>query len=348
MMHPNIPPFIAQHLPAFSDDEKLQGMAAIEPLLEKTTGDMQQVNQLIMQHMQSSVPMVPKLAAYILASGGKRLRPLLTLGACMAVEGNMGPAHLLAAAVEFIHTATLLHDDVVDDGKERRGQPAAPQVFGNKASVLVGDFLFSRAFELMVETGNLAVLKILSNAAARIAEGEVLQLSTAHDLGTDFPAYLQVIAYKTGALFEAACAAGVAIGQPALIDDFAAYGMQLGIAFQIQDDALDYEVKATKLGKKIGTDFYDGKITLPIILCDYFANTEEKQLLRRCLQEHEYHEGDLEKVLGMMQRYDIQRHCREIAGYYAVAAIHHIPATITAEWQEIFSQIARFALGREY
>ena len=237
--------------------------AADNPLAQLSTAlerDMLAVNEQIITHMQSPVALIPQLASYLIAAGGKRIRPLLTLASTSIYSGDMSRAHGLSAAVEFIHTATLLHDDVVDESEERRGQKAANLIFGNQASVLVGDFLFSRAFQLMTADGSLDVLKILSDASAIIAEGEVMQLTTMGNLNTDMDTYIEVIKSKTAALFAAACEVGpvIAGADKGAAQAMADYGMNMGIAFQIADDALDYDANQAELGKTIGDDFREG------------------------------------------------------------------------------------------
>jgi octaprenyl-diphosphate synthase len=276
----------------------------LERLTRLVTDDLAEVNRAILARMQSSVPLIPQLASYIVAAGGKRLRPLLTL-ASARLCGHDGKRHVaLATAVEFIHTATLLHDDVVDESERRRGLASANALFGNKPSVLVGDFLFSRAFQLMVEDGSLDVLRILSNASAVIAEGEVLQLATANDLGTNEQSYLEVIRAKTAALFEAACEIGgvVASRPEEEVRALAAYGANLGIAFQIVDDVLDYSAAQARLGKSIGDDFRDGKVTLPVVLAYARADEATRAWWRRCLEEQDQREGDLERAIEEIRR----------------------------------------------
>src|SRR4051812_27076487 len=244
------------------------GEDALTALTELVRGDLEACNRLIVDRVQSPVALIPQLAAHIVAAGGKRLRPLLTLAAARLC-GYRGERHVaLAACVEFIHTATLLHDDVVDESALRRGQASANALFGNKPSVLVGDFLFARAFQLMVRDGSLEVLAILSAAAATIAEGEVLQLVTQNDTGTTEAQYLQVIEGKTAALFAAATRIGAVVAdRPAAeAEALDAYGRNLGTAFQLVDDALDYAAEQAQLGKTVGDDFREGKITLPVLL----------------------------------------------------------------------------------
>jgi octaprenyl-diphosphate synthase len=279
---------------------------ALSRLIELVRDDMAACNRTIVARMDSPVALIPRLAAHIVAAGGKRLRPLLTL-ACARLCGYSGPAggerHIkLAACVEFIHTATLLHDDVVDESLLRRGSASANAVFGNKASVLVGDFLFSRAFQLMVEDGSLRVLQILSGASATIAEGEVLQLVTQNDLSTPDDRYLEVIRGKTAALFEAACQVGAVIAARPQHEEtaLATYGLNLGIAFQLVDDALDYAADQHQLGKTIGDDFREGKITLPVLLAYQCGDASARSFWRRTIEETHQSEADFAEALRLM------------------------------------------------
>ncbi len=281
---------------------------ALTTLVRLVAVDLEACNRTIVARMDSPVSLIPQLAAHIVAAGGKRLRPVLTLAAARLC-GYPGPAggsrHVdLAACVEFIHTATLLHDDVVDESQLRRGLASANAVFGNKASVLVGDFLFARAFQLMVEDGSLRVLKILSGAAATIAEGEVLQLITQNDLSTSDQRYLQVIEGKTAALFAAACQVGAVIaGRPAEEEDaLAIYGMKLGIAFQLVDDALDYAADQATLGKTVGDDFREGKITLPVLVAHQAGDGVERAFWSRTIERLEQTDSDLDEAMRLIAR----------------------------------------------
>ena len=241
----------------------------LRPLLDMVADDMAAVNRIILDKAVSDVELIPELAHHLIDSGGKRLRPMLTIAAAKLC-GYEGAGHIrLSAAVEFMHTATLLHDDVVDDSDYRRGKKSARLVWGNQASVLVGDFLLGQAFRMMVDVGSLPALKILSNAAAVIAEGEVMQLAAAKNTATTEDDYLEIIAAKTAALFSAATEVGAAIAQRPAAEQTAlkSYGRNLGIAFQLVDDALDYSGDSASLGKAVGDDFREGKITLPVILC---------------------------------------------------------------------------------
>ncbi|WP_372090025.1 polyprenyl synthetase family protein [Tistrella mobilis] len=285
---------------AHSSQEVLSTLQAL------VADDLKRVNQVIIDNMQSQVGLIPQLAGHIVSSGGKRLRPLLLLMSARLC-GYAGDRHVpLAACVEFIHTATLLHDDVVDESELRRGKATANAVFGNKASVLVGDFLFSRAFQLMTRDGSLEVLRILSDASAVIAEGEVMQLLTSNDLETDEAAYLRVIESKTAKLFEAACQIGpVVADRPATdIEALARYGMALGVIFQLTDDLLDYSAEQAALGKTIGDDFREGKITLPVIVAHERGTAEERAFWSRTMEELDQREGDLEQAIELMRRHD--------------------------------------------
>jgi octaprenyl-diphosphate synthase len=295
---------------------------ALDKLTVLVADDLKACNALIIDRMQSPVELIPQLAGYIIAAGGKRLRPVLTL-ASSRLCGYEGDRHqALAACVEFIHTATLLHDDVVDESDLRRGLASANAVFGNKASVLVGDFLFSRAFQLMVEDGSLDVLRILSHASAVIAEGEVLQLTTSNDTGTSEQAYLDVIRAKTAELFAAACQIGAVVAaRPAVEEDaLFAYGLNLGIAFQLVDDVLDYSALQARLGKTVGDDFREGKITLPVILSYRRGSDEERVFWNRALEEMEQGEGDLDKAIGLMNQHGALRDTVERARHYGAIA----------------------------
>ena len=273
------------------DEDALTALAA---LLQP---DLEACNRTIVARMDSPVALIPQLAAHIVAAGGKRLRPLLTL-ACARLCGYGGERHVkLAACVEFIHTATLLHDDVVDESLLRRGLASANAVFGNQASVLVGDFLFARAFQLMVEDGSLEVLSILSRAAATIAEGEVLQLVTQNDLATSEARYLDVIRGKTAALFAAACEVGAVVADRpnAEAAALAEFGMNLGIAFQLVDDALDYAADQSVLGKTVGDDFREGKITLPVLVAYQAGDPADCDFWHRTIEANEQSETDLDQ-----------------------------------------------------
>ena len=279
---------------------------ALSALVSLVEADLEACNHVIVHRMASPVALIPQLAAHIVAAGGKRLRPLLTLASarlCGYPGAKGGARHVdLAACVEFIHTATLLHDDVVDESQLRRGLASANAVFGNKASVLVGDFLFARAFQLMVDDGSLRVLAILSKAAATIAEGEVLQLVTQNDLSTSEMRYLEVIQGKTAALFAAACQVGAVVADRPEAEESALseYGMKLGIAFQLVDDALDYVADQATLGKTIGDDFREGKITLPVLIAFFAGDDQEKAFWRRTIEQLAQTDADLDQAMQLI------------------------------------------------
>jgi octaprenyl-diphosphate synthase len=317
--------------------------------------DLERVNALIVERMQSPVALIPQLAGHIVAAGGKRLRPMLTLAAARLCGYRAGPSErprhvALAAAVEFIHTATLLHDDVVDASDLRRGLATANSVWGNKASVLVGDFLFSRAFQLMVEDGSLKVLDILSNASAIIAEGEVLQLVTSNDTTTTEEAYLEVIRSKTAQLFAAAARIGAVVadrpdGEEAALERF---GRNLGIAFQLVDDVLDYSARQAELGKTVGDDFRDGKITLPIVLAFRRGDESERAFWRRTLEESEQHDGDLEHALHLLRRHGALGESLERAAGYAEAARADLARFPESAERRALDEVIDFCIERGY
>ena len=295
---------------------------SLNALTELIGGDLEAVNTRIVQHMQSPVALIPQLASHIVAAGGKRLRPMLTLAAAR-LSGYRGDRHVaLAACVEFIHTATLLHDDVVDESGLRRGRASANAVWGNKASVLVGDFLFSRAFQLMVADGSLKVLDILCQASAVIAEGEVLQLVTSNDTETSEQAYLDVIRCKTAALFAAACRIGAVIAARPKVEEEAleSYGLNLGIAFQLIDDVLDYSARQAELGKTIGDDFREGKITLPVILAFRRGDETERAFWRRAVEDLDQRDEDLARAIALLDRHGALRDTIARAGHYGAIA----------------------------
>jgi len=323
---------------------------ALDKLTVLVADDLKACNALIIDRMQSPVELIPQLAGYIIAAGGKRLRPVLTLASARlcGYDGNRHQA--LAACVEFIHTATLLHDDVVDESDLRRGLASANAVFGNKASVLVGDFLFSRSFELMVEDGSLDVLRILSRASAVIAEGEVLQLATSNDTSTSEQAYLDVIRSKTAELFAAACQIGAVVaGRPSAEEDaLFAYGLNLGIAFQLVDDVLDYSALQARLGKTVGDDFREGKITLPVILAYRRGTDEERVFWDRALERMEQEEGDLDKAIGLMNQHGALWDTVERARHYGAIARDALGLFPESEEKAALLDVIDFVIDREF
>ena len=323
---------------------------ALDKLTVLVADDLKACNALIIDRMQSPVELIPQLAGYIVAAGGKRLRPVLTLASARLCRYGGDRHQGLAACVEFIHTATLLHDDVVDESDLRRGLASANAVFGNKASVLVGDFLFSRAFELMVEDGSLDVLRILSHASAVIAEGEVLQLTTSNDTGTSEQAYLDVIRSKTAELFAAACQIGAVVAdRPAVEEDaLFAYGLNLGIAFQLVDDVLDYSALQARLGKTVGDDFREGKITLPVILAYRRGSDEERVFWNRALEEMEQGDGDLDKAIGLMNQHGALRDTVERARHYGAIARDALGIFPDSEEKTALLDVIDFVIDREF
>jgi octaprenyl-diphosphate synthase len=328
------------------------GEDALTALVELVGDDLQACDRAIVSRMDSPVALIPQLAAHIVAAGGKRLRPLLTLASarlCGYPGVTGGARHIdLAACVEFIHTATLLHDDVVDESQLRRGLASANAIFGNKASVLVGDFLFARSFQLMVDDGSLAVLGILSRAAATIAEGEVLQLQTQNDLSTTEDQYLQVIQGKTAALFAAACEVGAVIAErPAQEQEaLAAFGMNLGIAFQLVDDALDYAANQATLGKTVGDDFREGKVTLPVLAAYQAGDEPERVFWRRAIEDGAQDDGDMERALHLMaERGAIEATLARAQGF-ATAARAALAVFPDSPARCILADVADFTVSR--
>jgi octaprenyl-diphosphate synthase len=322
----------------------------IEPLSRLVANDMEKVNRTIASRTGSDVEMIPEVANHLIASGGKRLRPILTV-ATAGLCGYSGEGHIrLAAAVEFMHTATLLHDDVVDDSDMRRGKAAARVLWGNEASVLVGDFLLGQAFKMMVEVGSLPCLEVLSNAAAIIAEGEVMQISAAKDTETTEDAYLAVIRAKTAALFAAACEVGPILAGRARAEIAACrgYGANLGIAFQLVDDALDYRGSSAELGKNVGDDFREGKITLPVVLAFRRGGTVEREFWRRTLEKGEIVDGDLEVALGMMKRHRALEDTIERARHYGAMARDALELFPVSNWKHALRDAVEFTIGRAH
>jgi octaprenyl-diphosphate synthase len=286
-------------------DDKKNNTGSVQPLIDLTKADMGRVNELILSKAGSDVEMIPEVANHLISSGGKRLRPMITLAAAR-MFGYQGDGHVkLATSVEFMHTATLLHDDVVDESDLRRGKSTARMIWGNQASVLVGDFLLGQAFKMMVDVGSLEALDVLATAASVIAEGEVMQLAAAKNLETTEDEYLAVIKAKTAALFSAAAEVGPIIASASRTDRQAlrSYGLNLGLAFQLVDDALDYGGNAKDLGKNTGDDFREGKITLPVVLTYRRGTSEERQFWKDALENGANDDKGLEKAKGLMTRY---------------------------------------------
>jgi octaprenyl-diphosphate synthase len=320
----------------------------LDPLSRLCDGDLARVNRLIVARMQSPVALIPQLAGHIVAGGGKRLRPMLTLGAARLC-GYRGDRQIaLAAAVEFIHTATLLHDDVVDSSTLRRGRETANAVWGNKPAVLVGDFLFSRAFELMVEDGSLRVLEILSRASSVIAEGEVMQLLTTNDVATTVERYLAVIEAKTAALFAAASRLGAVLAARPAAEEEALdrFGRNLGIAFQMADDVLDFAADPGNLGKRIGDDFRDGKVTLPVLVAYARGDESERKFWRRTIAGMDQHPEDLDRAIRLVERRGGLGETLSRARTYAAAAIEALAPFGDGEARRALADTARFVTER--
>ena len=318
------------------DPNRVKENNPLEILAEIIEPELKLVNQIILKETENRVSLIPKLASHIISSGGKRLRPMLTIATAKLCQ-YAGDRHIkLAACVEFIHTATLLHDDVVDSSILRRGVETANTVWGNESSVLVGDYLFSRAFQLMVSDGSLEVLKLLSDTSAIIAQGEVHQLLTKNNLETSEDTYLDVVGAKTAALFSAACKVGgiVADRKIADQDSLKSYGKNLGIAFQLIDDALDYSASSSKLGKSIGDDFKEGKITIPVILAYRRGNTEERSFWQKTLVRCKQDKGDFDNAINLMTKHNSLRDTIRRAKHYgdkAKDALAIFPNDLTKE-----------------
>ena len=335
-------------LAASVDQAEAVGRPSLDALFRLMAGDLDKVNRLIIERMQSPVALIPQLAGYIVASGGKRLRPMLTLG-CTRLCGYAGTRHIaLATAVEFIHTATLLHDDVVDASDLRRGRDTANSLWGNKPAILVGDFLFSRSFELMVADGSLRILEILSRASSVIAEGEVLQLMTQNDLRTTEAAYLEVIRAKTAELFAAASRIGAVVGDRPRDEEMALdrFGRDLGIAFQLVDDMLDFSARQSELGKKIGDDFRDGKVTLPILLAFARGDAAERAFWHRVLEDMDQRPGDLDHAIFLVERHGALAETLCRARRYAASAIDALSIFPDGPERRALTEAASFATER--
>jgi octaprenyl-diphosphate synthase len=332
------------------ETETRADISPVERLHALVASDMAATDRLIHDRMGSAVVLIPDLSRHLIDSGGKRLRPLLTLAAAK-LGGYTGGGHVrLAAAVEFIHTATLLHDDVVDASSLRRGKVSANIVWGNKPSVLVGDFLFSRAFQLMVETGSLMVLDILAGASAIIAEGEVMQLKSANNLGVTEEDYLRVVTAKTAALFAAAAESGAVIAErgEALIRAMRDYGMNLGIAFQLVDDALDYSGRQALMGKSVGDDFREAKVTLPVILAHARATDEARKFWTRVIETGPQAERDLDRAITLVEETGAIGETMVRARRYADMARAALEPLPEGEIRTALADIADFCVERAY
>ncbi len=333
-----------------SPDSRPSTANAVRDLTLLVADDLAKVNALIVDHMSSAVSMIPDIAGYLIHSGGKRLRPLMTLTAAHLC-GYKGDDHIkLAACVEFIHTATLLHDDVVDESVLRRGHDSANVVWGNQASVLVGDYLFSRSFNLMVEVGNLKVLDILSDASSIIAEGEVLQLASTANMNTSKETYLDIVKRKTAALFAAAAQVGAVIAdrperEQCALDSF---GRNFGIAFQLVDDALDYAGLQAQLGKSVGDDFREGKITLPVVLAYARGSDEERAFWRRVLEDSQQKDGDLSQAIELMELHRAIKDTMTLARDYAEKARCALSTLPDNAYRCALDNLVSFCVNRTY
>nr|WP_106640908.1 polyprenyl synthetase family protein [Allosphingosinicella vermicomposti] len=319
-------------------------------MIHLVSADLNRVNAVILERMQSEVALIPELAGHLIAGGGKRMRPMLTLACSNLLDYGGARHHKLAAAVEFIHTATLLHDDVVDGSGLRRGKRTANIIWGNPASVLVGDFLFSRSFELMVEDGSLKVLRILSRASNIIAEGEVDQLTAQRRVETTEDHYLAIINAKTAALFAAACriAAVVAERDEGVEDALDSYGRNLGIAFQLIDDAIDYASDAETMGKGVGDDFRDGKVTLPVILAHARGSAEDRQFWKAAMQGDQVSDADLAHATGLLRATGALDDTLERARHYGQRAIDALGPFPSGAAKSALIEAVEFAISRAY
>ncbi|WP_423606062.1 polyprenyl synthetase family protein [Sphingomonas sp. MS122] len=323
---------------------------SLEPMIALVAADMNLVNAVILDRMQSQIPLIPELAGHLIAGGGKRMRPMLTLASARLLDYSGARHHRLAAAVEFIHTATLLHDDVVDGSDMRRGKRTANLIWGNPASVLVGDFLFSRSFELMVEDGSLKVLKILSNASAVIAEGEVNQLTAARRIDLAEERYLEIIGAKTAALFAAACRIAAVVaerpeGEEAALD---AYGRNLGIAFQLVDDAIDYVSDAGTMGKDAGDDFREGKMTLPVILAYARGSEEDRAFWKEAVLGRRIGDDDFAHAVGLVRSSRAVDDTLARARHYGQRAIDALGIFPGSAAKDAMIEAVEFAVARAY
>jgi octaprenyl-diphosphate synthase len=323
---------------------------SLSPILALTATAMNSVNTIILDRMQSEIPLIPALAGHLIAGGGKRMRPMLTLAGAELVGYQGARHHRLAAAVEFIHTATLLHDDVVDGSEQRRGKSAANIVFGNPATVLVGDFLFARAFELMVEDGSLKVLKILSHASAVIAQGEVDQLTAQRKIETSEERYLHIIGAKTAALFAAASRIAAVVAECGEAEEQALddYGRNLGIAFQLVDDAIDYDTGSADMGKDRGDDFREGKMTMPVIFAYARGNDEERRFWQEAVAGFRTEDEDFVHAVDLIRRHDAIAATRERARHFAQRACDALSMFRAGKARAAMVEAAQFAVSRGY
>nr|WP_316652783.1 polyprenyl synthetase family protein [uncultured Gellertiella sp.] len=329
-------------------EESKNKQASVKPLVDLTRDGMERVNQLILSRAGSDVQMIPEVANHLISSGGKRLRPMLTLASAQ-MFGYQGDHHVkLATSVEFMHTATLLHDDVVDESDLRRGRSTARMIWGNQASVLVGDFLLGQAFRMMVDVGSLDALDVLSTAASVIAEGEVLQLSVAKNMETTEDEYLSVIRAKTAALFAAAAEVGPIVASTSKANRTAlkSYGMNLGLAFQLVDDVLDYGGKSADLGKNTGDDFREGKLTLPVILAYRRGTEDERAFWRSAIEGGETDQANLDRAMGLIQKYGSLGDTIARALHYGAIARDALAPLPDSPWKAALLEVIDFCVAR--
>lgn len=312
--------------------------------------DLEHVNQLILEQTESSIELITHVAHHLIRAGGKRLRPLLTLASANLVGYAGCHHHALAACIEFIHGATLLHDDVIDQSATRRGHPTANSLWGNTASILVGDFLFSRAFELMVQTGNLHILKILACTSNQMSQGEILQLQHLRDLHMDVEIYFNIIEAKTGALFKAACEVGCLLGttSEASRSALANFGLYLGCAFQLVDDILDYTANACDLGKGLGDDFHEGKVTLPVILTYSQSSSDEQAFWQGVFKNDHPTSKDFNRACELLYKYDAIEESKKTACTYINTAKKHLSIFPASPLKNALIETADFCVNRLY
>lgn len=327
--------------------QSVQSMTTL-PFYTAVTEDFEAVNQLIMRQLHSRVPLVEKIGSYIISAGGKRLRPLVVLLSARACGMNDPRQHSLATIIEFLHTATLLHDDVVDTSDLRRGRSTANALWGNAPSVLVGDFLFTRAFELMVEMGDMEIMRVLANATNVVAEGEVLQLTKVRDANTDEATYMKVIRSKTAMLFEASSHTGAMLAgaSAAQTEALRRYGDALGIAFQLIDDLLDYSGDAEAMGKNVGDDLAEGKPTLPLIYTMREGTEAQAQLVRKAIQKGGADE--IEAIQAAVRASGALEYTEKLARKMSEEAVELLQVLPGSEFKDALEQLARFAVDRKY
>jgi len=337
-------------MPASSTVRQPESQSAYDTLLAYVQDELNQTNALILKNLENRVVIIPQLAGHILSAGGKRVRPLLTLATTRLCNGNFQRSIPLAASIEFIHTATLLHDDIIDESSVRRGKPSANAIWGNSASVLVGDFLFGRSFQLMVADGHLDVLRVLSNVCSIIIEGEILQLTASYDFDQAEAHYYDIIRAKTGQLFSAGCEVGAAVSDASLEQRqaMADYGMYVGMAFQCVDDLLDYFTDEETMGKRPGDDFREGKITLPVLLAYKAASVSEQALWRDWFNSDDQSDETLAAIRQELEKHNIQAQVEQIAMDFvhkAQACLDHFP---NSPLRQAFVDFAEFCVKRSF